>query len=35
MNEDGKAEVFDPDGAPAEQIQEAIDGCPVSCIHWE
>jgi ferredoxin len=35
LNEDGLAEVYDPTGAPEESIQEAIDGCPVACIHWE
>ncbi|MDD2501663.1 MAG: ferredoxin [Geobacter sp.] len=32
----GKAEVFDPEGANEETIQqEAVDACPVSCIHWQ
>lgn len=32
----GKAEAFDPAGASEEKIQqEAIDVCPVSCIHWK
>lgn len=31
----GKAQVYNPDGAPEEKIQEAIDTCPVQCIHWE
>ncbi len=32
----GKAECYDPDGAPEEEIQaDAIDACPVSCIHWK
>jgi len=35
MNEDGLAEVYDPSGAPEGKIQEAIDACPVACIHWE
>jgi ferredoxin len=35
MNEDGLAEVYDPSGAPEDNIQEAIDACPVACIHWE
>ena len=31
----GKAECYDPDGAPEEVIQsQAIDLCPVSCIGW-
>jgi len=34
--DDGKAECYDPNGASEEQIQsEAIDVCPVSCIHWK
>jgi ferredoxin len=34
--ENGKAECFDPEGASEEDIQsEAIDVCPVSCIHWQ
>jgi uncharacterized protein YeaO (DUF488 family)/ferredoxin len=36
FTDSGKAEVFDPAGAPEETIQaEAIDVCPVSCIHWK
>ena len=35
MNDDGLAEVHDPAGAPEEKIQEAIDSCPVACIHWK
>ncbi|HEY6008930.1 MAG TPA: ferredoxin [Geobacteraceae bacterium] len=35
MNAENLAEVYDPEGASEESIQEAIDGCPVSCIHWE
>jgi ferredoxin len=34
MTEDAVAEVYDQDGAPPEKIQEAMDSCPVSCIHW-
>jgi len=30
-----KAEVTDPQGAPEDQIEEAIEACPVECIHWE
>ncbi|MBB5020809.1 ferredoxin [Desulfurispira natronophila] len=33
--EDGMAQVHDSQGASEEQIQEAIDACPVACIHWE
>lgn len=30
----GCAQVLNPTGAPEEKIQEAIDSCPVQCIHW-
>jgi ferredoxin len=30
-----KAEVIKPEGGPEDLIQEALDTCPVSCIHWE
>ncbi len=29
------ADVYDPQGADAATIQEAIDLCPVTCIYWE
>lgn len=29
------AEVHDPMGASAEEIQQVIDACPVACIRWE
>lgn len=32
---DMKAEVFDPAGDSEEAIGEAMDLCPVSCIHWQ
>jgi ferredoxin len=36
MNEDKeKAEVILREGGSEECIEEAIDTCPVSCIHWE
>lgn len=35
LDDEGVAEVFDPEGASEEKIQEAVDACPVSCIHWE
>jgi ferredoxin len=32
----GKAECFDPNGASEEEIQlQAMDVCPVACIHWK
>jgi ferredoxin len=30
-----KAEVIKSEGGPEDLIQEAMDTCPVSCIHWE
>ena len=30
-----KAYVIKPEGGPEEEIQEAIDSCPVECISWE
>ena len=30
----GRARVMQQDGDPEELIQEAIDTCPVNCIHW-
>ncbi|MBR8828217.1 MAG: ferredoxin [Gomphosphaeria aponina SAG 52.96 = DSM 107014] len=30
----GRSRVFNQDGEPEELIQEAIDTCPVDCIHW-
>ncbi|NJK50954.1 ferredoxin [Candidatus Gracilibacteria bacterium] len=30
----GRSRVFDQDGDAEETIQEAIDTCPVDCIHW-
>jgi ferredoxin len=34
MNDKDLSEVHNPTGAPEEKIQEAIDSCPVQCIHW-
>jgi ferredoxin len=31
----GKSEAFNQLGASQERIQTAVDGCPVSCIHWK
>lgn len=30
-----KARVIRPEGGPEELIEEAMESCPVSCIHWE
>lgn len=35
MGDDGFAEAYNPVGAPEEKIQEAVDSCPVNCIHWK
>jgi len=35
LNDRDVSEVHNPTGAPEEKIQEAIDSCPVQCIHWE
>ena len=32
---DEKAEVIQAEGGPEDLIQEAMDTCPTSCIHWE
>jgi len=29
------AEVINPEGGPEDLIQDAIDSCPVECIHWK
>jgi ferredoxin len=34
LNDDGVSEVHTQSGAQEEKIQQAIDSCPVSCIHW-
>lgn len=33
--EEEKAEVILPEGGPEECIEEAMDACPVECIHWQ
>lgn len=35
FDEENRAEVYDPNGADAAAIQEAIELCPVTCIYWE
>jgi ferredoxin len=35
MGDDGVAEAFDSTGASEKEIQDAIDSCPVNCIHWQ
>ncbi len=31
----GHSEVINPYGASEDKIQEALDQCPVQCIHWQ
>jgi ferredoxin len=35
MNDDNLAEVYNAGGASEEEIEDAIDSCPVTCISWE
>jgi len=35
FDEGSRAGVYDPDGADAAAIQEAIELCPVNCIYWD
>jgi len=35
LNDKDLSEVYNPTGASEEKIQEAMDSCPVQCIHWE
>ena len=35
LNDEGIAEVVDPEGADEETIQQAIDGCPEDAISWK
>jgi len=32
---DHKSIVYNPEGAPESKIEEAMDNCPVACIHWQ
>lgn len=34
FGDDMKSEVFDSAGEPEGKIREAMDLCPVACIHW-
>lgn len=31
----GKAEVYNPTGAPEAKIEQAMDNCPAACIYWQ
>lgn len=31
----GHSEIIDSQGAPAEEILDAVEQCPVQCIHWQ
>jgi len=35
LKDDGKCDVADGGGAGEAEIQQAIDSCPVQCIHWK
>lgn len=36
MEEDiEKAKVIKPEGGPEDLIEEAMETCPVECIHWQ
>jgi len=36
LADNGKAECYDPNGSSEDDIEKnAIDVCPVSCIHWK
>jgi ferredoxin len=36
MEEDiEKAKVIQPEGGPEDLIEEAMETCPVECIHWQ
>ncbi|MEW6387237.1 MAG: ferredoxin [Thermodesulfobacteriota bacterium] len=30
----GFAQIINPSGSSEDKIQEALDACPVNCIHW-
>lgn len=34
MNEDNISEALNPPGNSEEEVQSAIDSCPMSCISW-
>lgn len=35
MQPNHKSAVVNPAGAPEAKIEEAMDNCPVACIHWQ
>ena len=35
MTDNDVAEAFNPTGADESKIQECIDNCAVTCIHWK
>lgn len=35
MMDNGKSRAVKPSGDKEDKIQQAIDACPVQCIHWE
>ncbi|HBG04008.1 MAG: ferredoxin [Geobacteraceae bacterium GWC2_58_44] len=34
LNDAGVSEVYNQAGSTEAKVQEAIDSCPVNCIHW-
>lgn len=34
LNDAGVSEAYKQQGAPEAKVQEAMDSCPVNCIHW-
>jgi ferredoxin len=34
LNDNGVSEPYNQSGSDEAKIQEAIDSCPVNCIHW-
>ncbi len=35
MTSDGLSEVYNAQGDTEAKIQDAMNSCPVSCIHWQ
>jgi len=35
LDDEGFAEVHDPEGAGEDESHEVVSNCPAACIHWE
>ena len=35
LADDGKSKIANGKGASEQEIQQAMDACPVQCIHWQ